>query len=59
MRTNMRSFMKQSKVLRFSEKMHNVQVWRKNQINFAKEHGLTPTAPEMDAEVDSITYDRY
>jgi hypothetical protein len=55
----MRSFMKQSKVLRFSEKMHNVQVWRKNQINFAKEHGLTPTAPEMDAEVDSITYDRY
>jgi hypothetical protein len=57
MRSQMKSFMKSNKVLRFSEKMHNVSEWKKNQINYAKMHGLTLKAPEIDPEVESITYD--
>ena len=34
----LKNFMKQSKVLRFREKMENVKLWRNNSIAFAYEH---------------------
>jgi hypothetical protein len=44
----LKNFMKQSKVLRFREKMENVKVWRNNSIAFASEHMSIMENPKAD-----------
>jgi hypothetical protein len=49
--------MKQSKVLRFREKMENVKLWRNNSIAFATEHQTVenPTA-DLEAVICDIDF---
>jgi hypothetical protein len=46
--TALKNFMKQSKVLRFREKMENVKLWRNNSIAFAAEHKSIVENPNSD-----------
>lgn len=51
-RTALRHFVKQSKVLRFRDKMHNVRNWCNNSIDFSLEHPELVENPSKDGEVD-------
>ena len=59
-RSALKQFMKQSRVLRFREKMQNVKLWRNSAIAFAAENEslleLPPAAVEPIEEVDFETF---
>ena len=58
-RSALKHFMKQSRVLRFREKMQNVKLWRNSAIAFAAENEslleIPPSAEEAIEEVDLET----
>ena len=45
-RSAMRTFLNESKVLRFGEKIHNVIQWKKNQMKYIEKHSTPPDIPE-------------
>ena len=50
----MRTFLNESKNLRFNEKMHNVMVWKKNQQRYVAKHSTPPDIPEQDDDLNSV-----
>lgn len=53
-RQAMQRFVNKSKDLRFAEKMHNVQVWKRNQIKYAASSMVPLDNPDQDnKDVDS------
>jgi hypothetical protein len=52
-KTALKKFMKQSKVLRFREKMENVKLWRNDSIAFATEHRTIIENPSADLIITS------
>jgi len=52
----LKNFMKQSKVLRFREKMQNVKLWRNNSIFFAAENGEVLENPQANTKVSEIDH---
>lgn len=53
-RTALRYFMKQSKVLRFDEKMHNVENWCNNSIDFSIVHPELVEKPKDDGKIEKV-----
>lgn len=54
-RSALKHFMKQSRVLRFREKMHNVKLWRNSAIAFAAENeSLLEIPPSVDEAIDEV-----
>lgn len=51
-RSAIRAFVNHSKSLRFSEKMHNVMVWRRNQMKYAAKHNKLDSPKQNDIDVD-------
>ena len=53
----LKNFMKQSKVLRFREKMENVKKWKNNSIAFAAEHKSIMDNPSADPIINTSEID--
>lgn len=52
----LKNFMKQSKVLRFREKMENVKLWRDASLTFAKENQAILERPQSNTNVSEMDH---
>ena len=52
----LKNFMKQSKVLRFREKMENVKLWRDTSLTFATENRKILEQPESNTNVSEMDH---